>query len=74
VGPVFVVEAEEGRVHPTVEPIRSADTLSFLHAVGSHWDRALVIVRPQTVVGWHRGWLPAVLALEIPRRERQAFN
>jgi hypothetical protein len=26
----------------------------FLPAVWSHWEKASVIVRPQTVVGWHR--------------------
>jgi hypothetical protein len=26
----------------------------FLRAVWARWDKALVIIQPQTVVGWHR--------------------
>jgi putative transposase len=35
---------------------RNADRLRWicLRAVWSRWEKALVIIRPQTVIGWHR--------------------
>ena len=55
------------RPHPN---LRSADRLfwTFLRGFWSRWVNALVVVKPETVVGWHRRWFPALLAFPSSRR------
>lgn len=48
---------------------------AWLCGAWSDWRSALVIVKPETVIGWHRKGFPAVLVLEgSPRPARPAAD
>src|SRR3954451_20416365 len=59
------------RPRPRLSPL---DRLfwTVLCTTWSHWRDALVIVKPETVVGWHLAGFPPVLALDIPAARRSA--
>ena len=40
----------------------------------SKWARVLVVVKPETVVGWHRAGFPRVLALSFAASSRPTEN
>jgi len=51
-----------------VKPRRDDAATRVTLALLSHrfdWRSVLVVVRPETLIGWHRGGLPAFLAMEV---------
>jgi hypothetical protein len=55
-------------------PLNSFDRLFWttLRRIWSRWADVLVIVKPETVIGWHPGRFSAFLALAVPPSRRQA--
>ncbi len=52
-----------------VKPRRATDSIRFTLARLSRWfdwREALIVVKPDTLIRWHRKGLPPVLEMEIP--------
>src|SRR6266704_1409343 len=52
-----------------VKPRRATDSIRFTLARLSRWfdwRQALIVVKPDTLIRWHRKGLPPVLEMEIP--------